>query len=214
VSRSLPVTGGAGMLEVPGGRVRVLMVISRPGWDGRTWGYRMVARPLLERLDVVRGEVDLTVLRPPTFQRAAPGGEAGGRGWAAVSCGAFRRARGDARQICGWRGGGGARRPRPDSGEGQLAFELPGGGRCPCGGRPRWRRCLAEGQVPVVVLNACHSGAVGKELEASVATATAEGRVRGGGSDGLQRVCGPPRPEFMAAFLRVLVRRSQCGAGG
>jgi len=30
---------------------------------------------------------------------------------------------------------------------------------------------LAEGQVPVVVLNACHSGAVGKELEASVATA-------------------------------------------
>ena len=27
----------------------------------------MVARPLLERLDAVRGEVDLTVLRPPTF---------------------------------------------------------------------------------------------------------------------------------------------------
>ena len=30
---------------------------------------------------------------------------------------------------------------------------------------------LAEGKVPVVVLNACQSGAVGKELEASVATA-------------------------------------------
>ena len=30
---------------------------------------------------------------------------------------------------------------------------------------------LAEGRVPVVVLNACQSGAVGKELEASVATA-------------------------------------------
>ena len=42
----------------------------------------MVARPLLERLDAVRGEVDLTVLRPPTFdalaqavQRAANAGE-------------------------------------------------------------------------------------------------------------------------------------------
>jgi hypothetical protein len=31
-------------------------------------GYQMVARPLLERLDAVRGEVSLTVLRPPTFE--------------------------------------------------------------------------------------------------------------------------------------------------
>jgi hypothetical protein len=30
VSRSLPVAGGAGTLEVPGGRLRVLMVISLP----------------------------------------------------------------------------------------------------------------------------------------------------------------------------------------
>ena len=30
ISRSLPVAGGAGTLEVPGGRLRVLMVISRP----------------------------------------------------------------------------------------------------------------------------------------------------------------------------------------
>lgn len=30
-------------------------------------GYQLVARPLLERLDAVRGEVELTVLRPPTF---------------------------------------------------------------------------------------------------------------------------------------------------
>ena len=39
---------------------------------------------------------------------------------------------------------------------------------------------LAEGKVPVVVLNACQSGAVGKTLEASVATAFAYGRLRGG----------------------------------
>ena len=66
ISRSLPVAGGAGTLEVPGGRLRVLMVISRPAGTSDV-GYQMVARPLLERLDAVRGEVDLTVLRPPTF---------------------------------------------------------------------------------------------------------------------------------------------------
>jgi hypothetical protein len=31
-------------------------------------GYQVVARPLLERLEAVRGEVHLTVLRPPTFE--------------------------------------------------------------------------------------------------------------------------------------------------
>ena len=44
----------------------MLMVISRPA-GARDVGYQMVARPLLERLDAVRGEVGLTVLRPPTF---------------------------------------------------------------------------------------------------------------------------------------------------
>ena len=42
------------------------MVISRPSGTGDI-GYRMIARPLLERLDAVRGEVDLVVLRPPTL---------------------------------------------------------------------------------------------------------------------------------------------------
>ena len=66
ISRSLPVADGAGTLEVPGGKLRVLMVISRPAGTSDV-GYQMVARPLLERLDAVRGEVDLTVLRPPAF---------------------------------------------------------------------------------------------------------------------------------------------------
>ena len=51
---------------MPGGRLRVLMVISRPSGTEDV-GYQMVARPLLQRLEAVRGEVDLTVLRPPTF---------------------------------------------------------------------------------------------------------------------------------------------------
>ena len=76
ISRSLPVAGGAGTLEVPGGRLRVLMVISRPAGT-RDVGYQMVARPLLERLDAVRGEVDLTVLRPPTFDALRQAVQAG-----------------------------------------------------------------------------------------------------------------------------------------
>ena len=67
ISRSVPAAGGAGTLEVPGGRLRVLMVISRPGGTSDV-GYQMVARPLLERLDAIRGQVSLTVLRPPTFE--------------------------------------------------------------------------------------------------------------------------------------------------
>ena len=43
------------------------MVIARPAGTEDV-GYQMVARPLLERLDAVRGEVALTVLRPPTFE--------------------------------------------------------------------------------------------------------------------------------------------------
>ena len=88
--------GGAGTLEVPGGRLRVLMVISRPAGTADV-GYQMVARPLLERLEAVRGEVDLTVLRPPTFDALRQALAAGGRGGRAVPGGAFRRARGDAR---------------------------------------------------------------------------------------------------------------------
>ena len=55
-------------------------------------------------------------------------------------------------------------------GEGVLAFEQPGGGSDHVGAS-KVAAVLAEGKVPVVVLNACQSGAVGKELEASVATA-------------------------------------------
>jgi hypothetical protein len=51
VSRSLPVTESAETVPVPGGRLRVLMVISRPEGT-KDVGYRMIARPLLERLEV------------------------------------------------------------------------------------------------------------------------------------------------------------------
>ncbi len=169
ISRSLPVAGRAGTLDVPGGKLRVLMVIARP--DGtRDVSYQMVARPLLERLDAVRGEVSLTVLRPPTFdalrdavQQAADAGEP------------FHVVHFDGHGLMPGRAGGGASMAgRPammtGSGEGVLAFEKPGGGS-DLVKASQIAQVLADGKVPVVVLNACQSGAVGKELEASVATA-------------------------------------------
>jgi tetratricopeptide (TPR) repeat protein len=169
ISRSLPVADKAQTLEVAGGQLRVLMVISRPAGTEDV-GFQMVARPLLERLETVRGKVSLTVLRPPTFDalrevvtRAADAGEP------------FHVVHFDGHGAMPGRVGSGAvigGRPAMMAapGEGVLAFELPGGGSDYVGAS-KVAAALAEGKVPVVVLNACQSGAVGKALEASVATA-------------------------------------------
>ncbi|MGH3933136.1 MAG: CHAT domain-containing protein [Pseudonocardiaceae bacterium] len=167
MSRSLLETGALRSFTVGGERLRVLMVISRPrGADDV--GYRMIARPLLERLDAVRGNVDLVVLRPPTLERL-------GEELAAA------RAAGEPFQIVHFDGHGvlaggraapgfGAPLTFEDSAEqGVLVFEKPGGGadQVPAA---EVARALTGAQVPVVVLNACQSGAVGKALEAAVAT--------------------------------------------
>ena len=169
ISRSLPVSGGVGTLEVPGGKLRVLMVISRPAGVADV-GCQIVARPLLERLEAVRGEVSLTVLRPPAFDAlgaavrlAADAGEP------------FHVVHSDGHGAMPGRvtvGRSTAGRPArmTNQGEGVLAFEKPGGGS-DLVGASKVAAVLSEGKIPVVVLNACQSGAVGKELEASVATA-------------------------------------------
>lgn len=210
ISRSLPIAGGAGTLEVPGGQLRVLMVISRPGGTADV-GYQMVARPLLERLSAVRGEVDLAVLRPPTFdalrqavKQAAEAGEP------------FHVVHFDGHGVMPGRstaGGvgvsGGRQAMMTGPGEGVLAFEKPSGGSDHVGAS-KLAGALVEGKVPVVVLNACQSGAVGKELEASVATAL------------LQAGCAAvvamaysvyvvAAAEFMAAFYEALFAGTSVG---
>ena len=70
VSRALPVTDLTSTTVISGGRLRVLMVISRPAGAGDI-GYRMIARPLMERLEAVSGQVDLVVLRPRRWMRSA-----------------------------------------------------------------------------------------------------------------------------------------------
>ena len=152
VSRALPVAALA-QTAVTGKRLRVLMVISRPEGT-RDIEYQMIARPLLERLEAVRGQVDLVVLRPPTLGSLR---EALTRAAAA----------GEPFQVVHFDGHGAL--PSLPAAEGVLGFEKPSGGSDQVA-VSRVAAVLAGAGVPVVVLNACQSGAVGKDLEAAVAT--------------------------------------------
>jgi tetratricopeptide (TPR) repeat protein len=144
-------------VPVPGGRLRLLMVISRPA--GRDdIGYRTIARPLLERLGPVHEMLDVVVLRPPTVDALR----------AELSSAAEA---GTPYQIVHFDGHGtlsGSRSPGAAS-EGLLFFEKPGGG-ADLVSASLISQVLAGAGVPVVVLNACQSGAVGTDFEAAVAT--------------------------------------------
>ncbi len=170
VIRTLPsadLTESFEPVHTAGPRLRVLMVISRP--DGtEDVGYQMVARPLLERLESVRGTVELTVLRPPTLnqfekvlQEAVDRGEP------------FQVVHFDGHGVFARQpvipAGRGSTRYETSGARGMLAFEKPDGGAdlVPA---DRVAAVLAAGRVPVVVLNACQSAQIGSEVEASVAT--------------------------------------------
>jgi tetratricopeptide (TPR) repeat protein len=169
VSRSLPTAALGNVFTVGGSRLRVLMVISRPSGTADV-GYQMIARPLLRRLEAVRGQVDLVVLRPPTLEhleRTLEEAREAGEPFQIVHFdghGVFGEAPG---------GGGGGwpssvmfNGPGP---QGMLAFEKATGGSdlVPAG---RVAQVLKKAQVPVVVLNACQSAVLGSQLEAAVAT--------------------------------------------
>jgi tetratricopeptide (TPR) repeat protein len=163
IRRALPTGDLAGTFAVGGERLRVLMVISRPA-GRRDVGYRMVARPLMQRLEAVRGEVDLVVLRPPTLDHLDE---------------VLRAARDEGQpfQVVHFDGHGAftdrrtpaAVRAGESAPQGVLVFEKPGGGPDPVPA-DRIAEVLARAKVPVVVLNACQSGALGRQVEAAVAT--------------------------------------------
>jgi tetratricopeptide (TPR) repeat protein len=95
------------------------------------------------------------------------------------------------------------------AGEGVLAFEKPGGGS-DLVGASKVAAVLAEGRVPVVVLNACQSGAVGKELEASVATALLTAGCAAVVAMAYS-VYAVAAAEFMAAFYETLFTGASVG---
>jgi tetratricopeptide (TPR) repeat protein len=200
VARALPATQLGKPFSIAGERLRVLMVISRPS-GAQDVGYRMVARPLIERLEAVRGEVDLVVLRPPTLE--ALKGELlaareDGRPYQVVHF--------DGHGVLAGRGVSAGMGPPATfagpAGEGVLIFEKPTGGADEVRAASL-ASVLSNAEIPVVVLNACQSGAVGKELEAAIAT-----RLLQEGTSSVvamaYTVFAVAAAEFMAAFYERL----------
>jgi tetratricopeptide (TPR) repeat protein len=175
LTRSIPGGELEDELIVGGERLRVLMVISRPSGTDDI-GYRMIARPLLERLRAVQGRVELSVLRPPTHDALAQ---------ALASAEPLHIVHFDAHGVL-------------SGGEGLLAFEQPGGGRdlVRVSGLGE---LLAGAGVPLVVLNACQSGAVGKQLEAAAATSLLQAGIPSVVAMAYN-VYAVAAAEFMAAF--------------
>ena len=196
--RSLRVAGAA-VASPPGDVLRVLIVIARPSGLADV-GYQMMARPLLQRLDALRGKVALTVLRPPTLERlsaelhiAAEAGEPyhilhfDGHG-------TFGRA---TTEIAG------ASHFDAAESQGYLAFESESGGE-ELVSADQFAVVVNQGRVPVVVLNACRSGMLGKAaVEAAVATRLLEGGAASVIATGYS-VYAVAAAEFMAMFYEVL----------
>ncbi|MFI6318756.1 CHAT domain-containing protein [Nonomuraea sp. NPDC050556] len=200
LTRSLPTADLTEAFPAGGTRLRVLMVISRPAGE-RDVGYQMIARPLLERLQAVRGNVDLLVLRPPTLDRlqeVLDEAVRAGKPFQIVHFDGHGKFGGGNAPAPGWdplRFHGSA--PR-----GMLAFETSGGepDLVPA---ERVAQVLAAGRVPVVVLNACQSGQVGGQVEAAVATRL----VQGGAASVVAMaysVYAVAAAEFMTAFYERL----------
>jgi tetratricopeptide (TPR) repeat protein len=169
ISRSLPDADLAQAAVVSRRRLRLLLVISRPSRK-RDVPYRMIARQLVQLLEAARGAVDLVVLRPPTLaalrQALTAAVDAGepfhivhfdGHG-AMVTDDAGQAQPGVPSPAASW--------PGP---QGTLVFEQSEYGGSDAVPAPEIARVMKQGQVPLVVLNACQSGAIGKQVEASVA---------------------------------------------
>ena len=175
------------------------MVIARP-YGRRDVRFRMIARPLLERLGPVAGEVQLDVLRPPTFAELKRRLEEA-------------RDSGEPYQILHFDGHGafgttvarGAANPyRYSAPQGYLLFETEAGDQNPVAA-DQLAPLLTEAQVPLLVLNACQSGQIegGAGPESAVAT-----RLLQGGAASVvamsYSVYAVAAAEFMAAFYEAL----------
>ncbi|WP_394618997.1 tetratricopeptide repeat protein [Lentzea sp. JNUCC 0626] len=165
--------------SVAGRRLRVLMVISRPAGP-RDVAFRGIARPMLDAVD---DQADIVVLRPPTLDELTVTLQA-----ARLEGRPFQVVHLDCHGELGE--------------EASLLFERPGAG--PERVRAaQLAQVLAEAEVPVVVLNACHSGAVGASLEAAVATRL----IAGGAAEVVAMayaVYAKAATEFMTGFYAAL----------
>jgi hypothetical protein len=202
IDRTL-IAAGATAAVPPGEALRVLMVIARPA-GLQDVGYQMIARPLLERLSAVRGQVELEVLRPPTLEALTDRLQA-----AAAAGEPYHILHFDGHGTFGVGGTGAGGQHQFDGGtaaRGYLAFEAEGGGDdlVPA---EEFALAVNQARVPLVVLNACRSGMIGDvAVEAAVATRLLEGGAASVVAMGYS-VYAVAAAEFMTAFYEALFAR-------
>ncbi|WBB52006.1 tetratricopeptide repeat protein [Verrucosispora sp. WMMD573] len=179
ITRMLASDERAAGIAVADEQPRVLMVIARPDGE-RDVAFRSIARPMLAAVD---HRAEVVVLRPPTLERLAEtliGARVAGRPFHIVHLDCHGELAEEAVLLLE-QPGVGAERVRAA----QLA------------------RVLADARVPVVVLNACQSGAMGSTVEAAVAT-----RLVAGGATAVvamaYTVYAVAAAEFMTAFYQRL----------
>ena len=168
---------------------------------GTSCGADGIARPLLQRLDAVRGKVVLEVLRPPTLERLI-----GVLRTAADAGRPYHILHFDGHGTFGVMpaGAGGGTHFDAVAARGFLMFEQAGGGEQQVAA-DQFALVVSEGQVPLVVLNACRSGMLGEEaaVEAAVATRLLEGGAASVVAMGYS-VYAVAAAEFMAEFYEAL----------
>ena len=92
IGRTIPVSTDAA-IQRPDERLRILMVISRP-FGERDVPYQMIARPLMDCLNLVSDRVELKVFAASHSEGASRGASPGVGGWPALPSAPFRRTRG------------------------------------------------------------------------------------------------------------------------
>ncbi|MCX5801141.1 MAG: tetratricopeptide repeat protein [Candidatus Eisenbacteria bacterium] len=167
INRTIPTPGEKAAEIRRGDRLQVLMVIARP-YATRDVPYQMIARPLLELLRAISGQVSLEVLRPPTFEALrARLREVKENGdpfdiFHFDGHGTFGEVLGGRAQLDPWR----YRSP-----EGYLVFEKESGEPDPVSATD-FATLMKDAEIPLLIFNACRSGTVvsGVGPEATVAT--------------------------------------------
>jgi hypothetical protein len=187
--RSLLITDPARQFASSGDGFRVLMVIARPSGI-KDVPFQAVARPLFQHLERTNSDVQIEVLRPPTFdefQRRLKAAKEAGMPYHAVhfdghgSFGALMDGAGP---------------------QGFVLFEVNVGWGNPVGAQ-KFAEVLKEGGVPLVILNACQSGKIETADQATGPEASVATRILQEGAASVVAMSYSVYVQAAAAFMAV-----------
>ena len=182
-----------------GDSLNILMIISRPSGK-KDVPYQIVARPLMERTQLLSGKVVIELLRPPTLDTLKRKLKDSKNLYDALHFDGHGNFGGNGSLLQN-----GTDRTRFRS-QGFLAFEKEGGGRDSISAE-EFGLLLRKYQIPLVVFNACRSGMVDDDsgAEATIATRLLQSGVAAVVAMSYS-VYAVAAAEFMTVFYENLVR--------